>query len=267
MKKIILILIAALSVMTGYAKTLVAYYSFTNNVHKIVTDLQTQVDADVVRIEPAEEGLDYAANNYAIGSALISAIRNNPNDASSYPDIKAMDVNLAEYDVVIIATPLWWSNMAAPMQTFLFRNGAQLAGKKIGLIVSSASSGISDVEADAHRLIPGGDFLTPSLWIRSSQTANCHSMIQSWLKQIDYSGIASGIEPVVANKSVSINVTPDAIHVDGEFDTLALYNLSGQKILESSSRTIDTSSIIAGTYVAQVFADSQSVSKKIVINK
>ena len=267
MKKIILILIAVLSVMTGNAKTLVAYYSFTNNVHKIVTDLQTQVDADVVRIEPAEEGLDYAANNYAIGSALISAIRNNPNDASSYPDIKAMDVNLAEYDVVIIATPLWWSNMAAPMQTFLFRNGAQLAGKKIGLIVSSASSGISDVEADAHRLIPDGDFLTPSLWIRSSQTANCHSMIQKWLEQINYSGIASDIEPVVANKSVRINVTPDAIHVEGEFDTLALYNLSGQKILESSSRTIDTSSIIAGTYVAQVFADSQSVSKKIIIHK
>ena len=267
MKKIILILIAVLSVMTGNAKTLVAYYSFTNNVHKIVTDLQTQVDADVVRIEPAEEGLDYAANNYAIGSALISAIRNNPNDASSYPDIKAMDVNLAEYDVVIIATPLWWSNMAAPMQTFLFRNGAQLAGKKIGLIVSSASSGISDVEADAHRLIPDGDFLTPSLWIRSSQTANCHSMIQKWLEQINYSGIASDIEPVVANKSVRINVTPDAIHVEGEFDTLALYNLSGQKILESSSRTIDTSSIIAGTYVAQIYADSQSVSKKIIIHK
>lgn len=52
-------------------KTLIVYYSFTNNVHTIVTDLQTQIEADAVRIEPAEEGLDYAANNYAIGSALI----------------------------------------------------------------------------------------------------------------------------------------------------------------------------------------------------
>ena len=45
-------------------KTLIVYYSFTNNVHTIVTDLQTQIEADAVRIEPAEEGLDYAANNY-----------------------------------------------------------------------------------------------------------------------------------------------------------------------------------------------------------
>ena len=64
-------------------KTLIVYYSFTNNVHTIVSDLQTQIEADVVRVEPAEEGLDYAANNYAIGSALIQAIRNNPNDAAS----------------------------------------------------------------------------------------------------------------------------------------------------------------------------------------
>ena len=53
---------------------LVVYYSFTNNTHTIVTDLLTQIDADVVRVEPAEKGLDYAANNYAIGSALIAAI-------------------------------------------------------------------------------------------------------------------------------------------------------------------------------------------------
>lgn len=32
-------------------------------------------------------------------------------------------------------------------------------------------------------------------------------------------GIASGIDPVVANKSVSINVTPNAIRVDGDFNS------------------------------------------------
>jgi len=85
-----------------------------------------------------------------------------------------------------VAAPLWWSNMAAPLQTFLFNHGAEMTGKRIGLIVSSASSGISNVESDAKRLIPNGNFLTPSLWIRSSQTSNCHSMITEWLKNIGY---------------------------------------------------------------------------------
>lgn len=51
MKKLFLALAVLSSVMTSTAKTLVVYYSFTN---------------------------DYAADNYAIGSALISVIRNNP---------------------------------------------------------------------------------------------------------------------------------------------------------------------------------------------
>ena len=162
-------------------KTLIVYYSFTNNVHTIVSDLQTQIEADVVRVEPAEEGLDYAA----IGSALIQAIRNNPNDAASYPEIKPVEVNIADYDRIIVGAPLWWSNMAAPLQTFLFQYGSQMEGKSIGLIVSSSSSGINGVESDARRLIPGGDFLEPSLWIRSGQTSNCHSMIADWLSQIN----------------------------------------------------------------------------------
>ena len=166
-------------------KTLIVYYSFTNNVHTIVSDLQTQIEADVVRVEPAEEGLDYAANNYAIGSALIQAILNNPIDAASYPEIKPVEVNIADYDRIIVGAPLWWSNMAAPLQTFLFQYGSQMEGKSIGLIVSSSSSGINGVESDARRLIPGGDFLEPSLWIRSGQTSNCHSMIADWLSQIN----------------------------------------------------------------------------------
>lgn len=166
-------------------KTLIVYYSYTNNVHSIINDLQTQIEADVVRVEPTEKGIDYAANNYAIGSALIQAIRDNPNDANSYPSIETTIDNLSDYDRIIIGAPLWWSNMAAPLQTFLFQYGSQMEGKNIGLIVSSASSGINGVESDAKRLIPGGNFLTPSLWIRSSQTSNCHLMIADWLNEIN----------------------------------------------------------------------------------
>lgn len=167
-------------------KALIVYYSFTNNVHRIVSDLQTQIDADVIRIEPAEEGLDYAANNYEIGSNQIAAIRRNPNDASSYPEIKPVSVNLTDYKTVIVAAPLWWNQMAAPLQTFLFHYGDQMADKTIGLIVSSSTSGITGVEADAKRLIPDGKFLSRSLWIRSAQTSNCHSMISEWLESIGY---------------------------------------------------------------------------------
>ena len=265
MKKFIFIIAAVLSAITLHAKTLIVYYSFTNNVHTIANDLQSQTGADIVRIEPAQEGLDYAANGYAIGSALISAIRNNPTEASSYPEIKNVDVNLDNYDMIIVAAPLWWSNMAAPLQTYLFHNGAKMSGKKIGLIVSSASSGISGVEADAHRLVPGGDFVTPSLWIRSSQTSSCHSMISDWLNEINYSELTSGIDQVGDIQHVNLSIVGDKLVVDGEFDSLSLYSLTGKKVLESSDKVVATGSLSRGLYIARVDNDTKSASKKVVI--
>ena len=145
MKRIGLILVIIIGCLSINAKTLIVYYSYTNNVEKIVNELSRQIEADVVEIEPAEKGLDYTANNYAIGSTQIGAIKNNPDDSSFYPVIDPVNVNLDEYDTIIIAAPLWWSQMAAPLQTYLFHNGKVMAGKNIGLIVSSASSGISGV--------------------------------------------------------------------------------------------------------------------------
>ena len=221
MKRIIFTLAMMIGCWTINAKTLIVYYSYTNNVEKIVDELRRQIEAEVIEIGPADKGLDYAANNYAIGSAQIAAIRNNPNDVSSYPAIDPVNVNLDEYDTIIVA---------APLQTYLFLNGKQMAGKNIGLIVSSASSGISGVVADAKRLIPNGHFLNPNLWIRSSQTSSAASMIENWLKDIDYGKIATGIE-------------------DASQDTVphyTVYTLSGMRLMHDSA-SIDT--LTSGIYI------------------
>ena len=230
MRTIIVTILAFLVAASVHAKTLIVYYSYTNNVERIVDALRTQIDADVLEIEPAEKGLDYAANNYAIGSAQIAAIRNNPDDAASYPAIDPIDVNMSDYDCIIVGAPLWWSNMAAPLQTFLFHYGKEMDGKKIGLIVSSASSGISGVEADAMRLIPGGDFLTPSLWIKSSQTSNAGSMLDNWLTKIDYDRLSSGIS--------HISTDPD--------ERYTVYSLSGVRLL---SDVRSTTGLSTGIYI------------------
>lgn len=267
MKKLLLTIMALAMTSTALqAKTLVVYYSFTNNCRTIANDLKGQLaDVDLVEVLPAEEGVDYAANNYAIGSALISAIRSNPNDASSYPAIKEVKVDFNQYDDVVIATPLWWSNMAAPMQTFLFKNGKNMEGKKIGLIVSSASSGISSVEADAKRLIPEGDF-SKSLWIRSSQTSNCHSMVASWISEIGI-GTSTGISAVeTTGDNASISVNGNHLLVNGDFERVDIFDAVGRKLLSSTNKTtainnLDTSNV----YVAVVRAGKSVASYKFVV--
>lgn len=230
MKKILFAIAIMLLTVAAQAKTLIVYYSYTNNVERIVNALRTQIDADVIEVEPAEKGLDYAANNYAIGSAQIAAIRSNPNDAASYPAIDPVNVDMSEYSTIIIGAPLWWSNMAAPLQSFLFQYGKEMAGKNIGLIVSSASSGISGVESDAKRLVPEGKFVSPSLWIRSSQTSNAGTMLEKWLRDIDYNNLTSGVENIEQDHNSGITV----------------YSLSGVRLLADVEST-DT--LPAGIYI------------------
>lgn len=230
MKKIFLATAIILAALVAQARTLVVYYSYTNNVERIVDELRTQIDADVIEVEPAEKGLDYAANNYAIGSAQIAAIRDNPDDAASYPAIDPVNVDLSQYSTIIIGAPLWWSQMAAPLQTFLFQHGKEMTGKNIGLIVSSASSGIRGVERDAKRLVPDGKFLSPSLWIRSSQTSGAKSLIENWLRTIDYNNLSSGIARVLPDYSKRYTV----------------YSLSGVRLLADAE---STNTLPSGLYI------------------
>lgn len=230
MKKILFAIALMLFAMTAQAKTLIVYYSYTNNVERIVNELSTQIETDVIEVEPAEKGLDYAANNYAIGSAQIAAIRENPNDASSYPAIDPVNVDMSQYSTIIIGAPLWWSNMAAPLQSFLFQYGKDMAGKNIGLIVSSASSGISGVESDAKRLIPNGNFLSPSLWIRSSQTSNAKTLLQNWLQAIDYDNLTSGIDTIEQDHNTGFTV----------------YSVRGVRLLADAE---STATLPAGLYI------------------
>ena len=170
----------------GDNKTLIVYYSYTNNTEQIVDDLKTMINADVIEVEPVNKNLDYAANNYAIVTEQLNKIKNNPNDASSYPAIDPVTVDMSKYNTVIIATPLWWSQMASNMQTLLFKYGNEMAGKNIGLIVSSHSSGISGVEADAKRLVPNGKFYAKSLWINASKHSQRKALLEQWLKDVGY---------------------------------------------------------------------------------
>ena len=136
----------------------------------------------MLRVKKADEGADYNANNYKYGADLINAINRAPNQAASYPAIQDVDKKAEDYDTIIVVTPLWYSRMAAIIQTYLFQNGAKMSGKNIGLIVSSASSGISGVESDAKRLIPEGKFFGTSLWINNSNRSKRVELVKEWIK-------------------------------------------------------------------------------------
>ena len=222
MKKMMFILCAVLTLLgtSASSKTLVVYYSYTGNCHEIVTTLTSQIQADVLEIQPADKGLKYEANGYALGTQLLNAIKAAPNNAGSYPAIDPVTTSLDDYETIIIVTPLWWSQMAANMQTYLFNYGRQMAGKNVGLIVSSASSGISGVVSDCKRLVPDGKYFSENLWINHSNHSNRATLIRNWLTSINYNTV-TGISEVKTTTTPTRN-----------------YDLTGQLLVEEPSKGI-----------------------------
>ena len=196
-------------VPTNTGKTLVVYYSYTGNCREIVNTLTSQIEADMLEIQPAEKGLRYEANNYALGTQLLNAIKANPNNASSYPAIDPVTTSLSAYQNIIIVTPLWWSQMAAIMQSYLFQNASQIAGKHVGMIVSSHSSGISGVVADAKRLLPNVTWMGDALWINASNHSKRASLIENWLKTLTFAKENTNMEKMY-------------ITIDGETQSVTL---------------------------------------------
>ena len=213
------------------AKTLVVYYSYTGNCREIVTTLTSQIQADVLEIQPAEKGLKYETNNYALGTQLLNAIKANPNNASSYPAIDPVTTSLNDYETIIIVTPLWWSQMAANMQTYLFNYGSQLAGKNIGLIVSSASSGISGVVADCKRLVPEGKYFSQNLWINHSNHSKRATLIQNWLTSINYNTV-TGISEGKSTTTAPARIYDLAGRLLVEEPSKGIYIKNGKKIIK-----------------------------------
>ena len=168
---------------TNNDKILIVFYSYTGNCKDIATLLSSLLNPDIVEVTPAEKGLKYEADNYALGTQLLNKIKSAPDDVNSYPSIDPLTADLSLYGNVIVVTPLWWSQMSAIMQSYLFRNADAFKDKKTALIVSSHSSGISGVETDAKRLLPQTSWLGKSLWINNSNRNQLSSLLENWITE------------------------------------------------------------------------------------
>ena len=92
-------------------KPFVIYYSYRGNTKSIVDMIQKKIDADVLRIETV---VPYGSNyNQVVNQGQDEVNR------GYCPKIKPVDVNLAQYDTIILGTPVWWYTFAPAMHTFL----------------------------------------------------------------------------------------------------------------------------------------------------
>lgn len=102
-------------------KTLIVYYSYTNNTEKVAKRIAELKKYDILKLEPL---IDYSADYQKVVDEEEVKM-----DSEEIVELKPINVDLNQYDRIILGTPVWWYTMAPVVRSFLSSNN--LNGKKV----------------------------------------------------------------------------------------------------------------------------------------
>ena len=114
-------------------KTLIVYYSLEGNTEYAANRIAEKLGADTLRLYPVKEYKSTGAGKFLDGGR--DAMR------GVKPELKDYDVNLAKYDRIIIGFPVWASNIAPPIRTFVAEHRGTLKRKELVAFACQGGSG------------------------------------------------------------------------------------------------------------------------------
>lgn len=100
--------------MKGNNRKLIVYYSYTGHTKMIAERIKEKLKCDILEIKPVKE----YSKNYDV---VVNEEQNN-SSSNKMPEIEKVDVDLSEYNEIIIGTPVWWYTIAPVIRTFLKEN-------------------------------------------------------------------------------------------------------------------------------------------------
>lgn len=160
---------------SGEGKTLVVYYSATNNTEAVAGYIASATGGELYELVPTEpytsDDLDWTDRNSRVSKEHDDESLRNVELENPVPD------NWEDYDTVFIGYPIWWGIAAWPVNNFVTSN--DFTGKTVIPFCTSSSSGIGESgtlleEAagtgswlDGERFRSGQDEETVTEWVNS----------------------------------------------------------------------------------------------------
>ena len=109
-------------------KRIIVYYSYTGNTKRIANYIKEKLSCDILELTPRVPfSTDY--------DEVVAEYQNNSIDNKEVP-INDININLDEYDEIIIGTPVWWYTMCPVITTFLKQYN--LSNKKVYMYATNA---------------------------------------------------------------------------------------------------------------------------------
>lgn len=111
-------------------KTLMIYYSYEGNTKELAQYIQEIKDVDVLELKVKDETPTKSMFRFVWGGMQVYMKKK--------PELIPYNVNLDEYDNIIIGTPCWFGSYAPAINTFLSEN--TIKNKNIYLLVCNGGN-------------------------------------------------------------------------------------------------------------------------------
>ena len=144
------------------AKTLVAYFSASGVTKKAAEKLASAAKRDIYEIKPAVP-YTKADLNWMDKKSRSSVEMGNK---SFRPEIVKDDLDLSQYDTILVGFPIWWYVAPTIINTFL--ESYDFAGKKIVLFATSGGSGFGNTVKELKPSAPEAEIVEGKLLNRAT---------------------------------------------------------------------------------------------------
>ena len=133
------------------SKTLVAYFSATEQTKDAAEEIAKLLNADIYEIKPKVKynGRDLDWNNKDSRSTIECKNR------SSRPELADKNANISKYDTILVGFPVWW--YLAPNIILTFLEAYDFTGKKIVVWGTSHSSGMGKTTQEIKNIVKGAN--------------------------------------------------------------------------------------------------------------
>lgn len=122
-------------------KVLVAYYSLTGHTQRVADEIAARCDADVERIQDADVQRAGWGGYFRSGWQAFAGI-----DSPIRPPLR----RVADYDLVVIGTPVWNWSLSSPMRSYAKAHARDI--KRVAFFCTEGGSGDRRVFAELERL-------------------------------------------------------------------------------------------------------------------
>ena len=151
-------------------KILVAYFSCTGNTKTLAQNIAEAIGADLYEVKPA---VPYSSKDLDYQDETTRATVEQ-RDENSRPALANKNLNVAQYQTVIIAYPIWWGVEPKIIDTFV--ESYNFIGKTIIPVCTSGGSDIRASEDHLKDLVSGADWKRGKLFSKNASVAE----IESW---------------------------------------------------------------------------------------